>query len=601
MTIEVERGNRLTRRFFMLGAGKLILTGALVGRLGYLQLFQHTRYKTLSDGNRIQTQMTPPIRGKILDIRGEVLAESTKSYQMIMVKNQVSDLEETLAELQRQLVMGPEEMDRLRRDLKRTPKFLPVLVRSRLKWEDVLRFEVNAFKTPGVSIIEGYNRVYPLGTSCCHVVGYVSHSDEDDLEDPSDIVGMRKGRSGVEYVKQADLVGVPGMRNIEVNARGQEVRELEQIPPIHGKDTHLTIDWRLQKLTEEVIQESISASAVLMDVHTGHIKTMVSVPAFDPNIFPDYLTAENWKVIQENPCAPMTNKAVMGQYAPASTFKMVTALAALEHKGFNPERRIHCPGHFMVGSRPFHCFKKHGHGGMNLVQAIAMSCDVYFYSVAMAIGIERIADTAKRLGLGQPTGVELVGEKKGFVPTKAWKQNRFNLPWTPGDTANACIGQGYMLATPLQLAVMAARLCNGGRAVQPSLILNPSTETRGNFETLGFASDHLNLILKGMSDAVNWPSGNMYTRRITQPGLEMAGKTGTSQVKGISKRERESGIVRQEHLRWERRDHALFVGYAPLHKPKYAAAVVVEHGGWGGLAAVPVARELLYQAQVLEV
>lgn len=601
MTIEAERGHNLTRRFFMLGAGKLVLTGALVGRLGYLQLFQHTKYKTLSDGNRIQTQMTPPIRGKILDARGEILAESTKSYQMIMVKNQVPNLEDVLGELRRQLSLSPGEMERLRKDLARTPKFMPVLVRSRLKWDDVLTFEVNAFKTPGVSIIEGYNRVYPLGTSCCHVVGYVSHSDEDDVDDPSDIVGLRKGRSGVEYVKQEELVGTPGMRNIEVNARGQEVRELEQTPPIHGEDTRLTIDWRLQKITEDVIQDSISASAVLMDVHTGHIKTMVSLPAFDPNIFPDYLTSENWKVIQENPCAPMTNKAVIGQYAPASTFKMVTALAALGHKGFNPERRIHCPGHLVVGNRPFHCYKKEGHGGLNLVEAIAKSCDVYFYSVALTIGIERIAETAMGLGLGQATGIELVGEKKGFVPTKDWKKKRFNQPWTPGDTVNSCIGQGYMLTTPLQLAVMTARLCNGGKAVQPSLILNPQQNIPRDFAPLMFPPEHLKLVLQGMNDAVNWPSGNMFARRIIRSGFEMAGKTGTAQVKGISKREREAGVVRQEHLQWKRRDHALFVGYAPAHKPKYAAAVVVEHGGWGGLAAVPVAREMLYQAQVLEV
>ena len=294
----------------------------------------------------------------------------------------------------------------------------------------------------------------------------------------------------------------------------------------------------------------------------------------------------------------MTNKVLIGQYSPASTFKMVTALAALEHRVVSPGHTIECNGHHQVGNRKFHCWK--WHGPKNMMQALAESCDVYFYQIALKVGIEKIAATANRLGLGLPTDIDLGGEKIGFVPTKAWKRRRFNKSWTLGDTVNACIGQGYMLATPLQLAVMTARLCNGGLEVHPSTVLTPG-KTPERAPSIGIAPGNLKTILRGMNGACNWGTGTIRRNRIETPGFEMGGKTGTSQVKGISMRERESGIIKQEDLNWKKRDHALFVGYAPVHKPKYATCVVVEHGGWGGRAAAPVGKEILYQAQLLKV
>lgn len=601
-----DRQRLFNRRMAILAGGKALLLSALVGRMYYLQVIEADKYRTLADENRINIKLLPPLRGDILDRRGVPIADNRQNYRVVVVREQAGDVERTLERLGQVVPITENEKRRILREVRRKRSFVPVTVRENLNWEEVARIEVNAPDLPGISIDEGQSRHYPFPQSTAHILGYVAAVAEEDLNgDPLlELPGFRIGKAGVERVYDLALRGTSGNSQVEVNAFGRVIRELSRTEGQPGGELKLTIDQELQELVARRLGED-SASVVVLDVDTGEVLAMVSVPGFDPNAFNRGLTHDEWRALANNPKAPLTNKAVAGQYAPGSTFKMVVALAALEKGVISPNTKVFCSGSTRLGDATFHCWKKHGHGQLDLRNGIAQSCDVYFYEVARRTGVDAITAMAKRLGLGQRLGIDLPNEKPGLMPTRDWKRATLGTPWQMGETLIAGIGQGYMLTTPLQLAVMTARLVNGGLAVTPHLardVVTPDGVRSRSGEgpaSIGISPVHLDTMLKAMNAAVNVPRGTAYNARIQEPGREMAGKTGTAQVRRITKAERDIGVRKNSELPWEERDHALFVGFAPVERPRFAVSVVVEHGGGGSAVAAPIARDVLDAVQRL--
>jgi len=492
--------------------------------------------------------------------------------------------------------------------VRRRRRFVPVTVRENLNWEEVARIEVNAPDLPGVMIDVGESRYYPYGEETAHVLGYVAAVSEDEIngDDPLlELPGFRIGKAGIEKVYDRELRGTGGSSQVEVNALGRVIRELSRQEGEPGAEVVLTIDLALQKMvTERLAGES--AAAVVIDVRTGDVLALASTPGYDPNAFNKGLSTEEWKALITNPRTPLIDKAIAGQYPPGSTFKTIVALAALEKGVISPSATVFCPGYLRFGKALFHCWKRGGHGNVDMIRAITESCDVYFYEVARRTGIDRIAAMAERFGLGKTLGLDLPGEQPGLVPTRDWKRATLDEPWHKGETLITGIGQGYLLTTPLQLAVMVARLANGGYAVVPRLARQgaPAKGEKGDgappgprLKSMGLSSSHLNIVLTGTRNVVNSPHGTARRARIKEEGFEMGGKTGTVQVKRITKAEREQGLRKNKDLPWKDRDHAIFIGYAPVQSPRYAVSVLVEHGGGGSHTAAPIARDILLEAQ----
>ena len=602
-----ERHKLFSRRAALLAGGKAFLLSTLIGRMYYLQVVESSRYKTLAEENRISLRLLPPPRGPIVDRFGRELAVNQQNYRVVLIPEDVLEkrhsVENTLDALGTIIPVSEGERRRILREVRRKRSFVPVTVRENLVWKDVARIEVNTPDLPGVNIDVGESRHYPHGESLAHVLGYVAAvSEKEQTGDPLlELPGFRIGKAGVEKVYDLPLRGKGGSLQVEVNAIGRTIKEVERQEGQPGAEVALTLDLELQKLAARRL-ENESGAAVALDITNGDILAMVSTPAYDPNDFNKGLSTTQWKALVSNERAPLINKTIAGQYAPGSTFKMAVALAALEKGVVTPQTEVFCGGSMELGDAEFHCWKRHGHGRMNMVQALSQSCDVYFYEIAKRTGIDRIAAMARRLGLGAPLGFELPGESAGLVPGKQWKQGALGRPWQQGETLLAGIGQGYLLTTPLQLAVMTARLASG-RAVAPRLTRGLDSEDWSlaegapEFGGLGINAGHLKLVLEGMSQVVNDPLGTAHKARINRPEYEMGGKTGTAQVRRISKAEREAGVRKNDELEWRLRDHALFVGFAPRQAPRYAVAVVVEHGGSGSKAAAPLARDILLEAQ----
>ncbi len=602
-----ERHKLFNRRAALLAGSKAVLLSALVGRMYYLQVIESARYATLADDNRINIRLLPPPRGRIVDRFGLPLAENRQNYRVVLIPAQTGDVEPVLQALGTIIPIGVGDRRRIRREAQRRHRFIPVTVRENLSWEEVAQIEVNAPDLAGVMIDVGQSRYYPHGARTAHVLGYVAAVSEGEAAgDPLlRLPGFRVGKAGVEKFHDLALRGTGGNSKVEVNAFGRMIRELSRQEGQPGAEVMLTIDLELQKRTSDRL-EGESAAAVVIDVHSGDVLTMASTPGFDPNAFNKGLSADAWDRLAANPRAPLINKAIAGQFAPGSTFKMVVALAALEKGAITPASTVFCTGSIDVGTTVFHCWRKGGHGTVDLHRGIVESCNVYFYELARRTGIERIAAMARRFGLGRTTGVDLPGERGGLVPTPDWKLDTTGMPWQMGETLLSGIGQGYFLATPLQLAVMTARLANGGFAVTPWMTRSVTSlagverPRRPPAPDMGLDAAHLKRVLAATADAVNTPVGTGFGARIAEPGMEMGGKTGTVQVRRVSKAEREKGVPKNKDRPWEERDHAVFVGYAPVGAPRFAAAVVVEHGGGGARVAAPIARDILHAAQRLD-
>jgi len=581
MNRDNDKGKVLIRRSLIMALIKFLLLMVIIARLYYLQVYQADRYKTLADENRISTRLLVPPRGIIFDRNGVTIASNQQNFQALIVAEQAPNVQETLDAFKKIMPLSEAEEERIKKDLKRNRSFVPIKIRDNLSWEEVSRIQLNAPDLPGIVIDEGLTRYYPFGAGMAHILGYVSSvSDKDVKDDPLlEVPGFKIGKSGIEKYLEKALRGESGNLKLEVNAYGRIMKEIERVDGIPGKDVQLTIDSRLQQKAFELFGEE-SGAAVLLDVHTGEILAFVSAPSFDPNMMTQGLSTEDWNALLHNERNPLTDKAISGQYSPGSTFKMIVALAALEAGVIKPETRTYCAGKMFLGNHAFHCWKKEGHGHLNVVEALQHSCDIFFYETAQKLGIEKIADMARRFGLGSKINIGLENEKAGLIPDKEWKLRRFGEPWQQGESLISGIGQGYILTTPLQLATMTARLVNGGYEIKPTF-LKVSDGEKSKIKKIDVSPANLELIKEGMYAVVNKPGGTAWRSQFDYHGQRMGGKTGTTQVRRITMKERREGIKKESELPWRLRNHALFVGYAPHDNPKYAVAVLVEHGGGG--------------------
>ncbi|MDX1539942.1 MAG: penicillin-binding protein 2 [Geminicoccaceae bacterium] len=600
---EADRLRVFSRRAALLGGAQLGMFGLLGARLYYLQVVDADRYALLADENRINQRLLPPARGRIFDRQGVTLATNVPTYRVMVIREQAGDVRARLRSLAGLIELPPERIEEVMARVMANRDFVPVVVRDDLTWSEVARVAVHAHELPGITLDAGLVRDYPAGPALAHVLGYVGPVSEQELTgDPLlSLPDFRHGKAGIEKLYNETLRGSAGISRYEVNALGREIKEFDRADGQPGQNVELTIDLDLQRFVFERLSNEISASAVVVDVHTGEVLALASYPAFDPASFTTGLGRAEWRALTSDPLTPLVNKAISGLYPPGSTFKMIVGLAALE-AGIRPEHEVYCPGFMKLGRYQFHCWKRWGHGNLTLVDAIAQSCDVYFYDVARKVGVDAIAAMARRFGLGSSLGIDLPGERAGLVPDKAWKRDALDQPWHQGETLIVGIGQGYMQTTPLQLATMTARIANGGRAVRPHVVRgsNGGLESQPTDQDIGVSEWALRFIKDGMSEVVNGASGTARAARLPFEDVLMAGKTGTSQVQRISRAERATGVRKNEEKPWPERDHALFVAFAPLDEPRYAVAVVVEHGGSGSKAAAPVARDIMAKAIELD-
>jgi penicillin-binding protein 2 len=588
-----------TRRAFLIAGAQATCGALILGRLGYLGIFRSPHYRTLADGNRVKLHILLPRRGIIYDRYGQELAGNISSYRLIIIPAQIENLSASLFQISQLLNLELKDFKNILKDIKKHPKFTPYILKQHLSWEEVCKLEVNFPELPGVGIEAGYQRFYLDPQPFAHLIGYVqTPSDKDEVDQRfAPLQDYRIGKVGIEKSFQSTLQGIAGYKEVEVNAKRQIVRERKKYESQNGQQLDLSLSAPLQKFVYERLQQVDSASVVIMDILTGEILSLVSSPSYDTNLFVNGISQKNWNALQKSPYRALTNKSIHGLYEPGSTFKMAVLLAGLESKRLDPNFQTFCHGYIEVANHRFHCVCRGGHGLVDLKRALQVSCDVYFYEIAQKIGVEILAKMARDLGFGAKTGIEMPAERSGLVPSKRWKLEKHNQRWHIGDTILLSIGQGPVLATPLQLAQMMGRLLTG-KYIVPT-IKKWISPVPPKFSVYDFSSNSLALIKAGIDSVINDVSGTAYHARIDIPGWEMGGKTGTAQVRRITKLERETRILRNEEVAWKERDHALFVGYAPVHCPRYVTAVVVEHGGWGSVVAAPIGRDVLLKTQEL--
>jgi penicillin-binding protein 2 len=606
----VERGDNeryrvLTRRTLVLGGLQAGMISLLVGRMYYLQVVESSRYKMLADDNRISMRLIAPSRGLIVDRAGLVMANNDQNFRALIVSEQTHDLDRTLGVLSGIMQLAPSEVERIRHDMARRRRFVPVTIRENLTWEQVSMIEVNAPDLPGVIIDVGEVRSYPLADQAAHLIGYVGAVSENELDDDDPVLalpGFKIGKSGVEKARDEDLRGEAGTSEMEVNAYGRTIRELSREIGERGRKVTLTIDSELQKATHARLLQERSATAVIMDAQTGAVYALASAPGYDPNVFSKGIPSDLWKALLDDETTPLINKAIGGAYPPGSTFKLAVTLAGLESGAIGLDHSVTCNGTFQLGDHTFYCdaYKNGGHGTLNLTEGIAKSCDVYFYDVGNRTGIDEIARVAHLLGLGARVGLDIPGEHAGTIPSTEWKKARTGEPWYAGETISCAIGQGQVAATPLQIATMVARLSSGGRAVIPHVTKDIAGEAppKTEWPKIDFKPEHIEAVLAGMRAATDHGTGASV--QIKEPGMQMAGKTGTAQVHEYTLAEHDKSRIAhvEGDLPWKLKNHAWFVGYAPEDNPRYVCAVLVEHAGqFGSQAAGPVAHDLLLLTQ----
>lgn len=579
-----------TRRAIVMAAAQGAVGVMLSARMGYLSIFEQEHYKLLAESNRVSLQLIPPRRGWIVDRAGKPLALNRPDFQLQLIPELTHDIPGTIDQLAKLLGLPAEELDRIREEASEKAGFQPIMVAHDLDWNQFAAINVRLTDFPGVQPVRGYARVYPDGPAVAHLLGYVGAARAEQYRETKDPLlifpGFKIGKDGLEKTLDQQLIGKAGAARVEVNARGKPIRNLNTVPATAGETVRLTVDGGLQAYAARRIGDH-SGSVVVLDCASGDILAMTSMPAYDPNSFSGGIRRDVWKSLQEDDHLPLLNKTLQGLYPPGSTFKPATALAILE-SGIAPTDAVVCTGRYRLGNSYFHCHKRGGHGVVSLNKAIAQSCDIYFYHFARQIGIDRVADMARRLGLGEEYDLPVASQRYGTVPDRAWKEKKYGKAWTEGETLSASIGQGYVLANPLQLAVMSARIASG-RSLTPSLLLGGK---RPGEASLNIDPEHLQLVRDGMNAVVNG-GGTAGRARMRVEGIAMAGKSGTAQVRRITMAERKRGVLRNEALPWHLRDHALFIAYAPVDAPRFAAAVVIEHGIGGSAVAAPIARDCL--------
>ena len=589
---------RLTRRGVLIGGLQLAAVAGLAERIRFLQIEEAQKYQLLAEENRINVRLIAPRRGLIFDRMGRIVAQNVPNYKIIIVPEEAGNVDLVLRDLQSLIRIPASNMAKTQKEIVRRQPFVPITIIENLTWHDFSKVAVNAPALPGVLTQVGLSRFYPYHQNLAHVVGYVGPvsdyylANNDDDDPLLKIPRFQVGKTGVEAREERHLRGKAGSQRIEVNAFGRVMRKLERREGQAGGSVQLSVDTKLQNYALARMHGH-SASAVVLDCKSGDVLAIGSAPTFDPNQFVRGISSKNYNNLRDDLLGPLRAKAIQGTYAPASTFKMITALAALEAGILTPDETIQCNGSVEVSNTVFHCWKRGGHGKIGLHKSIMESCDVFFYTVAQKLGIKKLANMARRMGLGALYDLPLSAVQRGVVPDPLWKEKTKNLPWLIGDTVNASIGQGFLLASPLQLAVMSARLATG-RAITPKLIMGIDSMPAPISEAPPLDIDpmYLSLVRKAMYDTVNRKKGTAFASRVMKDDLKMAGKTGTAQIRRISAQERTSGILTNEELPRHLRDHALFVNYAPYHNPKVAVAVVVEHGGSGSRVAAPIARDI---------
>jgi penicillin-binding protein 2 len=624
----VKKIQTINRRMFIIGAAKLIVFTGIIARLFSLQITDNKKYLTLSDKNRLREWRLPPIRGEFLDYFENVIAGNLKVYQLHVVPEEVEDFKYLMVRLKEILTISNNEFKKIIKKKNNQKSWETLIISKNLTWEQFTKINYFLHDLVGAKPVLSVSRNYPFSDNYTHVLGYVSEASKKDILN-NDVIkskyvpGLKVGKTGLEKTFENELIGTNGIKRYEVNAFGKRISQLDHKEGLNGKTIKLTIDTEIQKLCGELLK-NVAGSISVMDIYTGEIVAMQSSPSFDPNLFLFGINQDDWQLIRNNPLKPLVNKTLSGLYSPGSTFKPMVALSALENGIIDENFKVNCNGKVEMYGQTYHCWKKKGHGVVNLKSAMKQSCDTYFYEIARKLGVDRLKETSLKFGLGEKVLNETFNnEKKGLIPDTKWKKNNLGKGWVIGETLITGIGQGYTLTTPLQLCQMTAQLANGGFKIYPKIIVNEDDKTAEDIrviinenrlkldldkkyntttEILGFLNKkeheplfknakNIKLIREAMFASTNEVRGTSYKSRIEDPKYQFAGKTGTSQVRRITKAARELDLSTSE-IPYDERDHALYIAFGPYKNPRYALSVVIEHGGSGSSTAAPIAKKL---------
>ena len=587
---EAQQKFSFTRRAFVLRGAQTAVGGLLLARMGWLSIIESEHFQTMSESNRVNLSLIPPRRGWIVDRNGKPLALNRTSFRVDVIPDRMVDKDKTIAALVQILNLTPNDQAKITDSLADAAGFQPVQIADNMSWEAYAALSIRAPELPGIAPAQSFSRFYPSGAAVAHLLGYIGSASAKEYEETRNPLlitpGYKVGKDGIEKIMEAKLRGKPGARRTEVTARGKLVRDLANRPDIPGQTQRLTIDADLQDYVSRRLGPASGACSIL-DCMTGDVLALSSMPAYDPNSFTAGIAKSEWAMLSENDHIPLANKAFQGLYPSGSTIKPMMALALLQ-AGIQPDDHVVCTGSYRVGNSIFHCDKRTGHGAISMHNAIVHSCDIYFYHMGRTIGIERIAPMMRAMTLGEKYDLPVPSQRFGTVPDPAWLKKHYKREWSTYDTINVSIGQGYLLVNPVQLAVMAGRLASG-RAIKPHLLLD---HPHAAAPPLTIDPAHLEFVRKGMWGVVN-EGGTAGKSRMQVAGIEMAGKTGTAQVRRISLAERSHGVRSNASLPWKYRDHSLFIGFAPADNPRYAGACIIEHGGAGAQAAAPLMRDVM--------
>ena len=591
--------NSLNRRMFILATAKIIILGGIVSRLFFLQVKENKKYLTLSDKNRIREWKLPPIRGEFKDYFGNTIAGNFEAYQLHIIPEEVEDFRYVIYRVKELLDLSEKQFKKIQKKKNEIKPWETLIVADNLSWEKFSKINNHLYDLNGVKPVISISRDYPYKENFTHVLGYVSQANENDVLTNENIKekfvpGLKVGKTGLERSFEEKLLGSNSVERYEVNAYGRRISQLAFQKGDKGETIKLTIDTKIQELANELLKEK-AGSICVMDIYTGAIIAMHSSPSFDPNSFVFGISQDEWQLIRNNPMKPLVNKSLSGNYSPGSTIKPIVALSALENEVIGKDFTVQCKGHknpLELYGQTYHCWKKEGHGFVNLREAMKQSCDTYFYEVARRLGVDRLSVTAKKFGLGQKVFKDIFdNEKKGLIPNTEWKKNALGRNWVLGETIITGIGQGFIQTTPIQLCLMTAQIANGGYKIYPRIIANDENQYEDKFTPLYKNSRNIKIVQDAMFSSTNEVRGTSYRSRLNDPKYQFAGKTGTSQVKKITERDRELDLKTFE-IPYEERDHALFIAFGPYKNPRYALSIIIEHGGSGGTVAAPLAKEL---------
>ncbi len=606
----IRKTDVINRRMFIIGAAKVVVLSGIIARLFSLQINENKKYLTLSDKNRIREWKLPPTRGNIVDYFGNVIAGNLKVYQLHIIPEQVENFNYLLLRLKTLLNLSENKIQKIKKLKTKLKPWDSIIVSENLSWSQFIKINNYLYDLVGAKPVMTISRNYPFKDMYTHVLGYVSQPNEEELIS-NEVVkerfvpGMKIGKLGLEKRLEKQLIGTNAIQRYEVNAYGKRINQLEHQKGKQGSEIRLTLDSDVQRLCSELLLNKAGSISV-MDIYTGDIIAMYSSPSYDPNLFLFGISNDDWTLIRNNPLKPLINKTLSGLYSPGSTIKPIVALSALENKIINPNFKVRCTGKTELYGQTFHCWKEKGHGVVSLKNAMKQSCDTYFYEVARLLGVDRLSITAEKFGLGKKVlGEYFDNEKQGLFPNTVWKKNNLEKGWVLGETLITGIGQGYIQTTPLQLCLMTAQIANGGYSIKPKIIVNnnpvtlaeakKSMKEQNSLNNINYKlfndSQNIKIVQEAMFSSTNEIYGTSYKSRIDDPKYQFAGKTGTAQVKRISKRERELDL-KLEQIPYEDRDHALYIAYGPYINPRYALSIIIEHGGSGSKAAAPMAKKL---------